>query len=388
MAKRFQFITILTAALGLAFLFMACGGSGGGSSVTYNGSTDPANADSTTAPTLAEYGIGIVEAGFPLVTPFVTPPSGGAPASLSAQPLVAYAFTMTVILPVPDEAIIYGDEYGPMGSGTADINGTLTMLVGNSVSALADTWYVVNGKLDGSLDFDGFRTEEGPDISGTATVPYASFYFDGPAEFSASAGNFTDTPDNPGTIVWQEVEMTFTNITVSDEGESWSLGEGDWYMEISPGSSVSLDIYSQTVEYDGSTYKLEDTNLFVQFNESVPVALEAAVPLADPSQTTFYITGIGEDCGIFYHPVLGVIYFSGELTEEDPPGDITGGELNFFDAVTEGTSLFYIYFGYDYDYLPDGATVYELNMDTEEYFEIGYFIDGTFIEDPSAPSLG
>ena len=41
MAKRIQFITILTAALGLAFLFMACGGGSGGGDVTYEGSTDP-----------------------------------------------------------------------------------------------------------------------------------------------------------------------------------------------------------------------------------------------------------------------------------------------------------------------------------------------------------
>ena len=388
MAKRFKFITILTAVLGLAFLFMACGSGGGGGDVTYEGSTDPAVADSTTAPTLAEFAMGITEAGFPLATPFVTPPSGSIPTALSAQPLIAWDFTTTVILPVPDGAIIYGSEYSPMGTGTADINGTLTMLVGNSDSAAADTWYVISAELDGSIEFDAFRTEEGPDLTGTATVPYARFYFEGPAEFSASAGNFTDTPDNPGTIVWQEVEMTFTSITVSDEGDSWTLGEGDWSMEISPGISVDLDINSQTVEYDGSTYKLEDTNLFVEFSESAPTALEAAVPLAG-SQTTFYITGIGEDCGIFYHPVLGVIYFSGELTEMEPPGDITEGELNFFDDVTEGLSLFYIYFGYDETYNEgEGATVYELNMDTEEYSEIGYFIDGTFIPDPGAPPLG
>lgn len=382
MVKRFQFITVLTAVLGLAFLFMACGSSGGGGGdVAYEGSTDPAVADSTTAATLAEYGIGVLEAGFPLVTPFVTPPFEAGPVSLVVMP--AYDFTMTVVLPVPDGAVISGDEYSPMGAGTADLDGTLTMLVGNSVSAMADTWYVMSGELDGSLDFDGFRTEEGPAISGKATVPYASFYFDGPAEFSASEGNFTDTPDNPGTIVWQEVEMTFTSITVSDEGDSWTLGEGDWSMEISPGISVDLDINSQTVEYDGSTYKLEDTNLYVEFNGSTPTALAAVVPLVGPSETAFYISGIGESNGTFYHPELGVIYFSGVILEAE--GEITGNGVAFFDGVDDevSTRLFDVDFAYDDG---QGSTAYWINVDSEGYDEFGYFVDGTFMPDASADS--
>ena len=117
MPKRFQFITILAAVLGLAFLFMACGGSGGGSSVTYNGSTDPAVADSTTAPTLAEYGIGSVEAGFPLASPFAAQPPEMMPGSLAAQPLAA-AYQTTVTISVPSEAVINGIDYSPSGSGS------------------------------------------------------------------------------------------------------------------------------------------------------------------------------------------------------------------------------------------------------------------------------
>lgn len=315
MAKRFKFITILTAVLGLAFLFMACGGSGGGDSVTYEGSTDPAVADSTTAPTLAEYGIGVLEAGFPLATPFVVPPQGMMPVSLSAQPL-AWAAETTVTIPVPAEAVYAGSDYdSKYGTGTADINGTMTLYLGAD-SAAANTWEILYGELDGSIVFDDFSIGDEPSLTGTVTVPYGQFMFTGDAIFLVSTMSI---PDDPGFLLWELLEMTFTSISVSEGSESWSLGEGDWYMEVSPGSSVSLDIYSMTVEYDGSTYKLEDTNLYVEFNESAPTALEAAVPLAVPSQTTFYITGIGEDCGIFYHPVLGVIYFSGELTESEPP---------------------------------------------------------------------
>lgn len=51
--------------------------------------------------------------------------------------------------------------------------------------------------------------------------------------------------------------------------------------------------------------------------------------------------------------------------------------------------MFYIYFGYDEAYnAGEGATVYELNVDVGGYSEIGYFIDGTFVPDPSAPPLG
>jgi hypothetical protein len=378
MSKHFQVVISIVAALALAFMFVACGGSSsGGGDVTYSGSTDPAVADSTTAPTLAEYGIGVLEAGFPLAGPFATPPPGIILTSLSAKPLVVYAETTTVTIPFPPEAVYDGADYDDVGTGSLDLNGDLTLYLG-TYSAGADTWEIAYAEMDGSIVFNNFRVDDGPAVTGRVTVPFAQFQFSGEALFEMSSMSI---PDDPGFPIWQLLQMTFTNITVSDGGESWSLGEGDWEMEVLFDSYVSLDINSMTVEYQGDTYKLEDTNLYVESGE--------VVPLAVGSWTDYTISGVDADNGTFYHPELGVIYFSGDLNEEDPPGDITGGELNFYDAANEGNSQFFIYFGYDEAYNDgEGATVYELNMDTEEYYEIGYFIDGTFIEDPSAPSLG
>ena len=306
------------------------------------------------------------------------------PGSLAAQPLAA-AYQTTVTISVPSEAVINGIDYSPSGSGSYEINGAMTLFLGNNDSANADTWFVEYVELDGSITFDGFRTDDEADVTGTVTIPSGGFWFSNDVEFSLSENDFLD---NPGFPIWDEVELTFTSITVSEDGDSWALGEGDWYLDIGEGS-VTLDINSMTVEYDGSTYKLEDTEIYAQFGVSEPAALAAAQPLADPEVTNFQFSGIEADNGTFYHPELGVIYFSGDLTETDPPGDITEGELNFYDAATDGDSVFFIYFGYDELYNEgEGATVYELNMDTEEYFEIGYFIDGTFIPDATAPGLG
>ena len=160
-------------------------------------------------------------------------------------------------------------------------------------------------------------------------------------------------------------------------------------MVIDPGNSVTLDIYSQTVENDGDTYKLEDTSLYVQFGALVRSGLSVAEPLVVPEETNFLISGIDALNGAFYHPVLGLIYFAGDLTEESPPDDLTSGELNFYDGADEINAVFHVYFGYDAAYNGgEGATVYELGMDNEDYTEIGYFIDGTFVPDPSAPPLG
>jgi len=383
MAKRFQFIISVSTVLGLMFLFMACGGGGGSDSVTYNGSNDPAVADSTTAATLVEYALGATEAGFPLVTPFVTPPPGMVFTTLSAQPLAPGA-TTTVTIPVPPQAVYGGSAYdGTYGTGTADLNGSLTLYL-SAESALANTWSVISGELNGSIVFDNFRTEEGPGISGTVTVPSSTFYFSGEALFEMSTMSI---PSDPGFPVWQELEMTFTNIAVSEDQDSWSLGEGDWYLQ-KAGDSVTLDIYSVTVEYDGSTYKLEDTELNVQAG-MVPAALGAAQPLiVVPDTINFQFSGITTSNGTFYHPDLGVTYFSGDLTESDPPGDLTSGTLSFYDGADEANLLFNVYFGYDETYNEgQGATFYNLYMNTEEYFEKGYFIDGSFIMDANAPTL-
>lgn len=377
MAKRYQLTVIVTAVLGLMFLFMACGGSGGGGGdVTYSGSTDPAVADSTTATILAEYGMGALEAGFPLAGPFVAPPPGLAMTSLSVQPLADPVHITTVTIPVPAEAVYDGSDYdGTFGTGTADLNGSLTLNLGNNIAADANTWFVIDGELDGSIVFDDFRVEEGPAITGKITVPYSVFQFSGDANFLMSTMSI---PDDPGFIVWQDMDITFTNITVSEEGDSWSLGEGDWSMMITPGSSVDLDINSMTVKYDGSTYKLEDTNLYVEFSEIVPLVIE------NDTQTDITIAGIGYKAGAFYHPDLGRIWFLGTLHEESPPGDITDGTLTFSDDM--GATLFNVYFGYDdtvNTYAP--ATFYNLYLSMVMYSERGYYVDGSFIPDDNAP---
>jgi len=378
MLKCFKVSISIAAVLGLMFLFMACGGSSsGGGSVTYSGSTDPAVADSTNATFLAEGAFGILQGGFPLAGPFVTPPPGIIITSLSAKPLVVYAETTTVTIALPPEAVYHGADYDDFyGTGSLDLNGDLTLHLG-TYSAGADTWEIAYAEMDGSIVFDNFRVDDGPAVTGRVTVPFAQFQFSGEALFEMSSMSI---PDDPGFPIWQLLQMTFTNITVSDGGESWSLGEGDWEMEVLFDSYVSLDINSMTVKYQGDTYKLEDTNLYVESGE--------VVPLAVGSYTDYTISGIDAENGTFYHPELGVIYFSGYVYEENPPGDIIEGELNFYDAANEGISQFFIYFGYDEAYNGgEGATVYELNMDTEEYYEIGYFIDGTFIKDPSAPPV-
>ncbi|MBN2719820.1 MAG: hypothetical protein JXR72_01825, partial [Proteobacteria bacterium] len=252
MSKFWRNSTLILSAVFLMFSLIACGGGSSSSDdVAYDGSTDPAVADSRTAATLAEYAMGVVEAGFPLAQPFVEPPPM-MPGSLSAQPLLAWAATTTVTIPAPDEAIIAGSDYSLDGTGTADMNGTLTLYLG-AESAEAETWEIIGGELDGDIVFDDFSTDGGPAVSGKVTVPYSFFYFAGSGQFNITDMEFTGDPGMPD---WRNVEMTFTRITVSDDGDSWYLGEGDWELEIVPGMSADLDIYSLAVEGEGSTYKL------------------------------------------------------------------------------------------------------------------------------------
>lgn len=383
MSKRYRILISLAAAIGLVFLFMACGSSGGGGGdVTYNGSTDPAVADSTTATVLAEYGLGVLDAGFPLAGVFVTPPPGMVMVSLPAQPQVA-DFTTTVTIDVPPEAVYYGSDYNEIyGTGTADINGSMTMLLGNNIAADANTWFIVEVELAGSIHFSDFRMDDGPDISGTVTIPYGLFTFSGDAGFLMSTMSI---PDDPGFPIWEEVEMTFTNLSLSEDGDDWSLGEGEWVLSVVPGSSATLDIVSLTVGYQGDTYKLETTRVGVTFSEIVPlVVAEPTVLVTEVTDIT--ITGFEYKAGTLYHPQLGYIDFGGTLHEEDPPGDLTAGSLSFYNDV--GATQFTIYFGYDDTaniYAP--ATFYNLYMYTEEYAERGYFIDGEFIPSDLAPII-
>lgn len=384
MKKRYQFVVSVPAVIGLMFLFMACG-SGGGGDVTYDGSTDPAVADSTNATVLAEYGMGSLEAGFPLADPFVIPPPGLMSRGLAAEPLVA-DFTTTVTIDVPSEAVYYGSDYDSKeGSGTADINGTMELFLGNNIAADANTWFIIEGELDGSIVFDDFSTGGGPALTGTVTVPYGVFEFSGDADFLMST---MEIAGDPGFPVWQELEMTFADLGVSDDGDSWSLGEGDWVMSITTGSSVDLEINSMTVEYDGQTYKVEDTSLSVGFGELEPDALSApAVPtLIGIEYTDISISGIDYKAGTFFHPDLGEFQMAGNLREEDPPEDIVEGSLTFYNTM--GATQYRIYFDYDEStnmYAP--ATYYNLEMVVSMYEERGYYIDGTFIPSDLAPII-
>ena len=365
--------SILTLAVVLiAFSLMACGGSsGGGDATTYTGSTDPATADSTTAAVLAEYGMGSVEAGFPLAQAFVVPlPSD--PNGLSAQPL-ADPFNTVVTVPVPGDAVIEGSEYGSGGSGTARITGEMTLYLHNSYSAVADTWYIAEAELNGEIVFTGYNIEEGePAITGTVTVPSGFFWFSNEGvQFSLSEGDFLD---NPGFPIWSEVTMAFTEIDLAEGSDLWTLGEGDWDLQIELGYGASLDINSMTVEYESQTYKLEDTNVTVTFGDIRQII--------EPDSTSIQISGTGEnENGTFYHPTLGVTYFSGLLLEQDPPGEIVNGALSFYDAPTQETELFYVEF--EYDEL-EGATAYCIYIIEGGIYQYGYFVDGAFVPDVSA----
>ena len=386
MAKRFQLPVFVTVSLGLMFLFMACGGSsGGGGDVVYEGSTDPAVADSTNATVLAEYGIGSLEAGFPLAGPFVTPPPEKVRV-LSAEPLIPYWET-TVTVDVPSEAVYYGNDYdSKYGSGTADIDGSMTMVLGNNTAADANTWYIVEVELDGSIYFDDFCTGDQPAITGRVTIPYGLFTFSGNAAFLLST---MEIPDDPGFPIWEEVLMTFTKISVTDGEESWSLGEGEWEMTLFAGSWVDLDIISMTVGYQGDTFKLEDTNLYVEMNDDPPqpaaLRVRAVPAFMGTEYTIINISGIDYKAGTFYHPDLGVIEFAGNLLESDPPGDLVEGNLTFYSTM--GATLYNIWFDYDDDddNIYDPATYYRLDID--EYTERGYFIDGSFIPTDLAPLI-
>lgn len=345
------------------FSVVACGGGSSSDSVTYSGSTDPAVADSTTAATLGEYDMGSLEAGLPVVSPFVMAPASSQ-AAISAQPQ-AWTFETTMVMPLPAEAMLYGSDYDEAGTGTGDLNGTLTLTLG-SEDAEATTWYIDHGELNGNIVFDGFTPDGGPTVSGKVTIPSGTFYFAG-ADVGVDIGT-GEWLNEPDVLVWLEVDMTFSNLTVTDEGDSWSLGQGILYLKNNPGIAASLDIESQTIEYDGDTYKVEDTNLYVDIEEGYVV---------------FSISGTGiDENGTFYHPVLGVTWMSGAIAETDAEG-IVEGELYFYDAVTEGNLVFTILFVWDD---VEGATAYWIDLEDGSYDEFGYYVDGTFVEDASASS--
>ena len=368
MSRAFRSWFLVLVVVVFTFSLMACGGSdsddSGGNPATYEGSTDPATADSTTAAALAEYGMGVIDAGFPLAEVFVLSQVelGGEPLSPMA-PIPGYWETV-VTVPVPDEAVYYGADFE--GGGTLEINGTMTLALYNTTSAVADTWYIDEVELDGEIVFDEFNFDlDDPSLTGTVTIPYGLFEFSNDdVPFILSQGNFDDDPGFP---LWYEVEMTFTELELSEDGDSWTLGEGDWYIEYLPETGVSLDIFSMTVGYEGKAYKLEDTNVTVLFGEG---------------EETILVAGTEDnDNGAFYHYDLGKIWFSGFVVESESVDAITDGSITFYDAANEGTALFFVDFAYDE---LEGETAYHLYMNEGSFEEYGYFIDGSFEPDPGA----
>jgi len=349
----------------LMLTFIACGGSGGGSDVTYNGSTDPAVADSSTSTTLTEYGLGVVQAGSPLAEAFLAEPEM-VPTALAAGAVPLGAYT-TLTIPVPPDAVIDGEGYNMGGSGTATLKGTMTLYV-NAASAESNTWNVEYGVLHGSIVFNGFSVNGGPTLTGTVTVPDGGFYFSGEAVYSLSDGNFTS---DPGLPMWSEVAMTFTNLTVSTGDDSWSLGEGDWFMELSPGEGAYIYINSMTVLYDGSAYKLEDAQLTINLY---------------PGEGTEYdIAGDSNDYATFYHPALGKVWFDASVGVGEATGEIDFGGAGFYDGPSElDNQLVEVEFTWDDGYGDSGATAYWIGVYLEEVDLYGYIVDGVYTPDPDA----
>lgn len=367
MKRRMRTTFCLLTAFALAFSFMACGGGGGGGSdaVTYSGNTDPAVADSTNAVTLADYSLGVMQAGSPLADAFLALPSS-VPTSLAVQslsvvPLEAYAATTTVTIPVPAEAILYGNSYSEAGTGAADLNGSLTLYLGAD-SAEAATWYVTRGSLNGSIVYSGFSTDSGPTMTGTVSVSDGGFYFYGSGQFDMPSMSFLD---DPGDIVWNNYgDLTFSNIAVSYGSDSWSLGQGDWRIDVAAGSGLEIDIYSMTVEYAGSTYRYENT-----YQDYSRTSRSFSGPYVDIPHATFY------------HPVLGKIWLSANLTINGSIDEISTGLLSFYDAVDGEISLFDVHYAYDAAYNNnEGANTYYIDG-PGDFEETGHIVEGVYTPD-------
>jgi hypothetical protein len=363
----------LMAAFVLLLASVGCGG-GGGDSVTYNGNTDPAVADSTTATPLAQAGLNASSAGFPVVQAFFTqePGAESSAASLAAQPLVAYDGTY-VTVQIPSGAVIDGAAMGG-GDGTMTLAGTITMWVEDR-SAGGTTWTIststANATMNGTVKFNGYYNGiGGPEemITGTVTVADTSLEFsNAPIEFpSADIGSVLE--DYVELPIFTDIAITFTHLTVGTGSDSYSLGEGDMEFTLAP-PYIDLNIYSLTAEGGGESYHLEDTNVYVEF-------------ISDGDDIT--VQGIESDYATVFHPTLGQFYFYAELTEEDPPGDITSGYLEISEDGVDSKFRFYV----DYDDIY--GTYYNSFTDGgggDVLVEKGYLTDWEFIPNAGAPDI-
>lgn len=351
--------------LAMAFSFIACGGGGSSSVLTYDGNTDPAVADSTTATPLAQAGLNSAAAGFPVVQAFFMEEPGAEPAA--AQPLVAYDGTF-VTIQIPSDAVIDGAYLG--GDGTMTLAGTVTMWV-QEVSAGAVTWTVTDAVMNGTVTFDGYYNGAGSveeQLTGTVTVTDTDIVFSNdPVEFPlADIGSIQDYIDFP---IFTDVAITFTHLTVGTGADSYSLGEGD--LEFALGEfDVEVYINTLTVSFGGETYKIVDGLIYVAFG---------------PDGVDIMIGGIDidSDYATVYHPTLGMFYFYASFFEDDLVGDITSG--NFEISEDGSTSIAEFIVEYDEEIW---GTYYNLLVDGEDNpVEKGYLLDWEFIPDPAVPDI-
>jgi hypothetical protein len=337
---------------------MACGGSdstGTLGGVTYDGNTAPAVADSTTATSLVQTALDSVSSGFPVVQSLFMSDPGSNPA---AVPQAEFTYTETFVMPIPAEAIVYGMD------GTMTPSGNLTLLVGSDT--MGDTWTVVQTTMNGNMVFDGFTNEPGGEtVTGSVSVTNANIIWpDGPVVYSVSEQDFTG---DPGMFVITYANLTFSNVTVdAGTADAYSLGGGD--LEVSMGvDSVDVTINTLTVEHDGETSKVEDTNVNVVFT-------------SDPEGDAITISGIDAKYGVVYDATHGWIYFSATLTEERPPDAVTYGYIELSTDGVDPDAYYYI------DYNPTDGTHYNLYVGGT-LVEKGYWVDWEMTPDPNAPDI-
>jgi len=353
--------------LGLMIVQIGCGGGGSSSdSVNYNGSNDPAVADSTTATPLAQTGLNASSAGFPVVQAFFMEDPGAEP--VSVQPLADYAGT-DVTLQIPSDAVFDGADMGG-GEGTMKLAGSLLLWVEDR-SAGGMTWTIANATMNGSITFNGYYNGMGSveeQLAGTVAVTDTSVIFSNdPVEFpltdlGPAIVNYLDLP------TFTDIAVTFTDLTVGTGADSYSLGEGD--LEISLGSSgVDVVINSLTAEGGGESYKIEDGHINVSFT------LDG---------DDIVIDGSASDYMTVYHSTLGMFYFYASFIEDDQVGDITSGIFEISEDGLVADVLFHV------SYNPTDLTYYNSFMDLGSGWEIiekGYLLDWEFTPDPTAPDV-
>ena len=343
---------------------IGCGGGGSSSAVTtYDGNTDPAVADSTTATPLAQAGLDASSAGFPVVQAFFMEEPVAAPV---AAPLAPGYDGTYVIMQIPSDAIIDGADLGG-GGGTMTLAGSILMWVEDR-SAGGATWTIANATMNGSITFNGYyngmgSTEE--QLTGTVSVSDTSVVFSNDpveiplADIGPAIVNYIDFP------IFTDVAITFTHLTVGTGADSYSLGEGD--MEITLGVGyVDVIVNSLAAEGGGESVKLEDSQVYVLFG---------------PGGADITIEGDVDYYATVYHSTLGKFYFHAAIIEDDTVGDIVSGSLE----VSEDGIVEDFYF----DLALDSAdrTFYNSFTFGGTLVEKGWLDDWEFIPDAGAPDI-